>query len=54
MLITRPASTWFGTQWWRWQSADLDNRLTDVGGRNVPEDSYIQQGNSPLTNSWVD
>ncbi|KAK6224129.1 hypothetical protein LQW54_000276 [Pestalotiopsis sp. IQ-011] len=28
--------TWLDAQWWKWQSADLDNRLTDMGGRQQP------------------
>ncbi|ETS73735.1 hypothetical protein PFICI_14681 [Pestalotiopsis fici W106-1] len=55
VLIMSLFSTWLDAQWWRWQSADLDNRLTDMGGRNVPEDSYIQQGNLPEpTAAWTD
>lgn len=49
------ASTWLDAQWWKWQSADLDNRLTDMGGRNVPRESYIEQGNLPEpTAEWTD
>jgi tyrosinase len=40
-------STWLDAQLCKWQSADLDNRLTDMGSRNVPRASYIQGGNLP-------
>lgn len=29
--------------WWEWQSANLTARLTDMGGRNVPLQTYLDQ-----------
>ncbi|CAG9983394.1 unnamed protein product [Clonostachys byssicola] len=29
--------------WWEWQQANLTSRLTDMGGRNVPLTSYLEQ-----------
>ncbi|KAH0430728.1 amino acid transporter [Colletotrichum camelliae] len=29
--------------WWEWQQANLTTRLTDMGGRNIPLDSYLEQ-----------
>ncbi|GME39079.1 amino acid transporter [Neofusicoccum parvum] len=29
--------------WWEWQQANLTTRLTDMGGRNIPYTSYLEQ-----------
>ncbi|KAL1591365.1 hypothetical protein SLS60_012064 [Paraconiothyrium brasiliense] len=31
--------------WWTWQLNNLTYRLTDMGGRNIPTDSYLAQNN---------
>lgn len=28
--------------WWKWQTLDLPGRLTDIGGRNLPRESYVE------------
>lgn len=34
---------WLDAMWWKWQTLDLPNRLTDMGGRNLPLPSYVQR-----------
>ncbi|RSL40767.1 hypothetical protein CEP51_016655 [Fusarium floridanum] len=34
--------TYHDRLWWQWQQGDLENRLTDMGGRNVPYDSFLE------------
>jgi tyrosinase len=34
---------WLDAMWWKWQSMDLSNRLTDMGGRNIPLKSYVDK-----------
>ncbi|KAL6364305.1 hypothetical protein LRP88_02224 [Fusarium phalaenopsidis] len=34
--------TYHGRLWWQWQQDDLENRLTDIGGRNVPYNSPLE------------
>ncbi|KAJ3455982.1 hypothetical protein MRS44_017464 [Fusarium solani] len=34
--------TYHDRLWWQWQQDDLENRLTDIGGRNVPYDSFLE------------
>lgn len=54
-LANSVSSGWLDAQWWRWQSADLDNRLTDMGGPNRPEASYLAGQNLPeLTTAFTD
>ncbi|KFA80660.1 hypothetical protein S40288_01759 [Stachybotrys chartarum IBT 40288] len=38
---------WLDAMWWKWQTLDLPNRLTDMGGRNRPRTSYTQSLNLP-------
>lgn len=33
--------TWLDAQWWRWQSVNLTSRLYDIGGNNMPSDSFL-------------
>lgn len=41
--------------WWKWQSLDLPNRLTDMGGRNVPQESYVANAGLTLPGAeWTD
>jgi tyrosinase len=40
--------------WWEWQSMDLQARLVDLGGQNVPTADYISgQGLYNVTDSWL-
>ncbi len=32
--------TYLDSLWWRWQSMDLPNRLTDMGGPNIPASAF--------------
>jgi tyrosinase len=31
-----PSDNWLDALWWNWQSQDLDKRLTDMSGNDVP------------------
>ncbi|KAJ3529389.1 hypothetical protein NM208_g9783 [Fusarium decemcellulare] len=35
--------TYLDRLWWLWQEADLPARLTDMGGRNVPSEEYLER-----------
>ncbi|KAI1859674.1 uncharacterized protein JN550_011869 [Neoarthrinium moseri] len=39
---------WLDAMWWKWQSLDLPNRLKDMGGRNIPRESYVGNIGLPL------
>lgn len=40
--------------WWNWQAMDLESRLTDISGQNVPDADYISQmGIYNVTDSWL-
>ncbi|KAI1339821.1 amino acid transporter [Xylariaceae sp. FL0016] len=34
--------TYLDRVWWQWQQDDLSTRLTDMGGRNIPYESYLE------------
>jgi tyrosinase len=34
---------WLDAMWWKWQTLDLPARLTDIGGRNLPQASYVRR-----------
>ncbi|KAL2813650.1 hypothetical protein BDW59DRAFT_167458 [Aspergillus cavernicola] len=41
--------------WWQWQQADLANRLTEIGGPNVPSQEVLQSvGLPPPSSTLVD
>jgi tyrosinase len=41
--------------WWKWQTLDLPNRLTDMDGRNVPTASYLKGLGLPSPGrEWTD
>ncbi|KAM0816750.1 putative Tyrosinase copper-binding domain-containing protein [Seiridium cardinale] len=37
--------TYLDRVWWRWQQQDLPTRLTDMSGRNIPLQTYLDQNN---------
>lgn len=39
--------------WWQWQQANLTTRLTEMGGRNVPLASYLEQNGMESPSSSV-
>lgn len=40
--------------WWNWQSVDLDSRLFDMAGRNVPTYDYLYDADLYfVTDSWL-
>lgn len=43
--------TWMDKLWWNWQSLDLENRLTDMGGENVMPAFWFNQF-PPLPPDW--
>jgi tyrosinase len=46
--------TYVDKLWWEWQAKDLDFRLTDMGGRNVPTDAYRNALGLPeVTDEWL-
>lgn len=41
--------------WWKWQSLDLPDRLTDIGGRNVATASFLRSlGMKAPGPEWTD
>jgi tyrosinase len=35
--------TYLDRVWWQWQSMNLSSRLTDMSGRNIPTQTYLDQ-----------
>jgi tyrosinase len=46
---------WLDAMWWKWQTLDLPARLTDIGGRNVAQASYLRMLGFPAPGKeWAD
>lgn len=51
----RAQHAWLDVMWWKWQTLDLPNRLTDMGGRNYPTAGFLAMLNmDPPGPEWTD